>query len=294
MIPQEFAHLQGAATTVARCLALSRADGVVLGFTDHDRPLAFEGIDFRPEAGVVPGALAFGTGLAVDNGEVLGALSDAAITEADLRAGRWDGAAVRLWLVDWQMPARRVLWFRGQLGEITSEGGAFRAELRGLAEVLNRPVGRVYQARCAAALGDGACGVDLTAPGLTRAGVVAAVEGRRVLVAGAELAGAEPGFFAEGLLRVGSGAAAGCVAPIRADRLEAGGRLIELWRGLDAELLPGDAVDLVAGCDKRPETCRDRFGNLMNYRGFPHVPGEDWLLTVPARTAARDGGALRA
>ena len=290
MIPQDYAHLQGGATTVARCLALTRSDGLVLGFTDHDRVLAFEGLEFRPETGVGLSAFAFGTGLSVDDGEVQGALSDAAITESDLRAGRWDGAEVRLWLVDWTLPARRVLWFRGSLGEIAREGGAFRAELRGLAEALNRSTGRVYQARCPAVLGDAACGVDLAV--LTVAGTVAQAEGRRVLVEGAAAAAA--GWYAEGLMRVTSGAAAGLLAPVRSDRPGPDGRWIELWQGLDAALAPGDAVALVAGCDKRPDTCRAKFGNLLNFRGFPHVPGEDWLLTVPSRTAQRDGGALRA
>lgn len=292
MSEAEFAHLQGGATTVARCLALRRGDGLVRGFTDHDAMLAFEGIEFNPGDGMVPGAFAFGTGLAVDDSEVVGALSDAAITEADIRAGRWDGAEVRLWLVDWTDPARRVLWFRGALGDLQREGGAFRAELRGLAEALNRPQGRVYQARCPAALGDAACRVDLDAPGRMAAAVVLAVDGRQVLVEGGGAAAA--GWFAEGLLRVTTGAAAGLVAALRSDRIEGSGRRLELWRGFDAPLAPGDAVTLVAGCDKRPETCRQKFGNLLNYRGFPHVPGEDWLLTVPSRTAQRDGGALRA
>jgi len=287
-------HLQGPATTVARCLALTRRDGFTLGFTDHDRALGFEGIAFRPESGAALSALAFGTGLAVDNAEAAGALSDAAITEADIRAGRWDGAAVRLWLADWAEPARRVLRFRGTLGEITRQGGAFTAELRGLAEALNRPQGRLYQARCPAVLGDAACGVDLAAPGLRVAATVAGLEGgRQMLVSGAGTAGT--GWFAEGLVQVTGGAAAGLTAAIRSDRVEDGGlRRVELWQGVDAALAAGDPVTLVAGCDKRVETCREKFGNIGNFRGFPHVPGEDWLLTVPARTARRDGGALRA
>lgn len=290
MIPQEFAHLQGGATTVARCLAIRRADGLVLGFTDHDAGLAFEGVTFRPEDGAGLSALAFATGLSVDNGEVLGALTDRAITEADIRAGRWDGAEVRLWLVDWQLPARRVLWFRGSLGDIAREGGAFRAELRGLAEALNRTGGRVYQSRCAAVLGDTACGVELASYSV--AGTVTEAEGRRLLIAAA--GDAVAGWYAEGLVRVTSGDCAGLAAPVRSDRPEEGGRRIELWQGFDAVLTGGDAVVLVAGCDKRAGTCRARFGNLANFRGFPHLPGEDWLLTVPARTARRDGGALRA
>lgn len=289
MIPQDFDHLQGETTTVARCLALHRSDGVVLGFTDHDRPLDFDGIAFRPEAGMNLSAFAFGTGLAVDDGEMLGVLASAALTEADIRAGRWDGAGVHLWLVDWTLPARRTPWFRGTLGEITREGGAFRAELRSRAEALNRTTGRVYQARCAAVLGDAACGVALA--GFTDAAVVVASEGRRLQVDGAGAAAS--GWYAEGLLRITSGAAAGLVAAIRSDRALDGGRALDLWQGVDALLAPGDSVALVAGCDKYPETCRVKFGNLTNYRGFPHVPGEDWQLAVPARSAQRDGGALR-
>ena len=54
----------------------------------------------------------------------------------DLAAGRWDGAEVRLWEVDWTRPADRRLTFRGALGEITHAHGGYRAELRGLAEAL--------------------------------------------------------------------------------------------------------------------------------------------------------------
>lgn len=293
MTAEGHAHLQGPTTTVVRCLALTRRDGLTLGFTDHDRALSFEGIAFRPESGTALSALAFGTGLAVDNAEATGALSDAAITEADIRAGRWDGAEVRLWAVDWPEPERRVLRFRGTLGEITRQGAAFTAELRGLAEALNRPQGRLFQARCPAVLGDAACGVDLAAPGLRVAATVVAVEGgRTLLVSGA--GGAATGWFAEGLAQVTGGAAVGLAATIRSDRIEAGGlRRVELWQGIDAGLAAGDPVTLVAGCDRRAETCREKFGNILNFRGFPHVPGEDWLLTVPARTARRDGGALR-
>src|SRR5690606_20469724 len=131
-------------TTCCRCWALVRRDGATLGFTDHDADLGFEGITFRADTGLSAAALQQSTGLAVDNTEARGALSSEAITEADIRAGRFDGAGVTAWLVNWADPAQRVLQFRGTLGEVTRAGGAFRAELRGLAEALNQPQGRVY------------------------------------------------------------------------------------------------------------------------------------------------------
>ena len=121
------AHLGLGATTVARAWAVTRRDGVTLGFTDHDRPLSFEGVAFSPDSGLEARAVIAGTGLAVDNAEALGALSSDAITEGDIEAGRYDNAAVRLWHVNWADVAERSLRFRGTLGEIRRGGGAFFA-----------------------------------------------------------------------------------------------------------------------------------------------------------------------
>lgn len=140
-------------TTIARAWAITRSDGLELGFTDHDTPLAFAGLSFRPELGLVAQAVVQGAGLSVDNSETVGALSDGAIEEADILAGRWDGAELRQWEVDWSDTKQHRLIFRGHLGEVTRAGGAFKAELRGLSEPLNQPVGRVFHPRCSASLG---------------------------------------------------------------------------------------------------------------------------------------------
>ena len=92
------AHLAGGATTLARCFAVTRKDGLVLGFTDHDRDLGFDGMVFRADSGLTAKAIQQATGLSVDNSEAFGALRSAAITEADILAGRYDGAEVRAWL----------------------------------------------------------------------------------------------------------------------------------------------------------------------------------------------------
>lgn len=278
------AHLGSGATTLARCWALTRRDGTVFGFTDHDRDIAFGGLTFRADTGLTAQALQQSTGLSIDNTEALGALSDVSVTEADIRAGRFDGAVVEAWMVNWAAPEQRVRQFRGTLGEITRAGGAFRAELVGLSEALNVPQGRVYQTQCTAVLGDAACKVDLTGAAYSGSGVIGSAEDQRVfLVTG--LGGYADGWFARGRLRVTSGAAAGLVGVIRTDALRGDGtREVELWQGLRAAAGPGDSVVLEAGCDRRAATCKEKFSNYLNFRGFPDIPGEDRLMTVPLRT----------
>ena len=285
-------HLASGATTICRVWALRRSDGGVLGFTDHDRALSFDGITYEPGSGMTARALAQATGLAVDNTEAFGALSADAIRDEDIAAGRYDGAELTIWQVNWANVGQRAQIFRGHLGEITRGDGAFSAELRGLTDVLGREAGQIFHPRCSAVLGDARCGFDLAAPGYAVETVVEGVAEARVFDF-ALMTGFADRWFEKGRLRVLSGAAAGLVGVVKNDRLAAsGGRMIELWQGLRAPVAVGDTIRIEAGCDRRAESCRVKFANFLNFRGFPHIPGDDWLTTYPARAGSGNGGSM--
>ncbi len=287
------AHLESGLTTVARAWAIERSDGVTFGFTDHDRDLSFEGMSFKAGTGLTAAALQQSTGLSVDNTEALGALSDEAITEADILSGRFDDASVRAWLVNWADVSERQMIFRGSLGDVVRIDGAFRAELRGLSETLNRPIGRVFQKPCTAVLGDASCGFDLTTPGYAHEGAVVGEEASRVFELGA-VSGFEPGWFQRGRLTVLTGGASGLSGAIKRDVLDATGtRRLELWEPLRASVAVGDLVRIEAGCDKRFETCRLKFNNVLNFQGFPDLQSEDWMIVHPTASSATSGGSRR-
>ncbi|MDE3029633.1 MAG: DUF2163 domain-containing protein, partial [Paracoccaceae bacterium] len=138
-----YAHLGTGATTVCWAWSVVRRDGVTFGFTDHDCDLSFGGMMFKASSGLSASALLQTTGLAIDNSEAVGALSDASVTEADIMAGRFDGAEVQAWQVNWADPSARVMQFRGTFGQLTRSAGQFHAELRGLTEALNQPQGMI-------------------------------------------------------------------------------------------------------------------------------------------------------
>jgi uncharacterized phage protein (TIGR02218 family) len=287
-----YAHLASGITTVCHCWLVTRRDGAAYGFTDHDQDLTFGGSVFKASSGLTAGALQQTTGLSVDNTEAVGALSDASVTEADLAAGRFDGAEVKAWLVNWANPFERVVDFRGQFGEIQRKAGSFRAELRGLTDRLGQPQGRIYQAGCSAVLGDHHCGVDLAVPAYRVEVPVAGFDALgRIAFSG--LAGYADRWFERGTVTALAGAAVGLATMIKADQSTGTGRLVELWHQMNAPLAVGDLVRLQAGCDKRAETCRMKFLNFVNFRGFPHVPGEDWLASYPASSKVNDGGSLQ-
>lgn len=285
------AHLATGVTSVCQCWAVTRRDGVVLGFTDHDLDLAFDGIVFRAASGMTARALQAGTGLAVDNSEALGALSDASVSEADLMAGCFDGAEVRNWIVNWHDPGQRLMQFRGTFGEVTRAGGAFRAELRGLSEGLNQVQGLAYQRGCSAVLGDARCGVDLTRAGLALEAAIVA-RGAAGVYSVAAVAGFAEGWFERGRAVVMSGAAAGLVGLVKFDQTEGLLRRVDLWVDFAQAPAVGDVIRLEAGCDKAAATCRDKFANFANFRGFPHIPGDDWVTSYPVAGKGNDGGSL--
>ncbi|MFS4580024.1 DUF2163 domain-containing protein [Phaeobacter sp. C3_T13_0] len=311
-------HVASGLTTLCRCWSVTRSDGVRFGFTDHDRDLVFAGSGtepdegdtadmlFRAGTGLTARSLQQATGLAVDNTEALGALSDAAIREDEIEAGRFDGAEVRCWLVNWADVSVRWLQFRGSFGQIRRAGGAFEAELRGLTEALNQPMGRIYQKPCTAVLGDSACRFDVTTPGYALE--LAAEDIHEGQYFGFEdLPGFEPNWFTSGRITVLSGAAKGLWGWVKQDRQQVGklgpgtetptpgakSRQLTLWEPLRAIVQRGDLLHLTAGCDKRLKTCRLKFNNGVNYQGFPDIPGEDWVMSVPRQTGHNTGGSRR-
>ncbi|MEP1538475.1 MAG: DUF2163 domain-containing protein [Paracoccaceae bacterium] len=286
------AHIETGITTLCRAWAITRTDGQFFGFTDHDQALAFDGMEFKADSGLSAMALSQSTGLSVDNTEAIGALSDASVREDDIESGRFDGADVQAWLVNWAQPDERWLQFRGTIGSIQRAGGAFNAELRGLSEALNKPQGRVFQKPCSAVLGDGSCKFDLSAAGYsTEIAVQSADDGRAFLWE--DIPGFAEGWFQRGRLDVLDGPGKGLWGIIKRDRTTAEGREIELWAPLRSVIEADNTVRLSAGCDKRFETCRLKFDNLMNFQGFPDIPGDDWLVAVPKKAGINGGGSRR-
>jgi uncharacterized phage protein (TIGR02218 family) len=280
------AHLDSGTTTLCWCWKIVRRDSASLGFTDHDAPVSFGGLSYEAVAGFTASEVQSMLGLAVDNLTVTGALSSEALNEHDLAAGLYDNAAIEIWRVNWTMPVERVLMRKGSLGEVKRGKTGFQAEVRGLAHILNQPVGRAYGHGCDADLGDGRCKLALL--DYTAAGTVAAAQdARRVTVSG--LGAFAGGGFTGGKLSFTGGANSGRAMEVKRHTLSGAGVTIELWQAMSEAVAVGDAFTVSAGCDKQFSTCKTRFANQANFRGFPYMPGNDAVLSYPTSSTPLDG-----
>jgi hypothetical protein len=234
--------------TIAFCWRLERPDGVCMGFTTHDRDLEIGHLTYRAAPGMMPSAITMSDGFDAARLDISGALTSAAITESDLRSGRW-----------------------GEIGDVSIEGQAFSAELRGATAILDRPVVEQTSPECRAQLGDRRCRVDLAPRSRMTRIVSAAADEVIVAEAGAG------NLYGYGRLRWIGGANSGLTSQIAASD----GTRLTLREPPMFQPGAGDLVEIVEGCDRSFATCRTRFQNAANFRGEPHLPGMDLLTRYP-------------
>jgi uncharacterized phage protein (TIGR02218 family) len=274
------AHVAQTVTTLAWCWKLTRNDGAVQGFTDHDRNLVMGGVTYLATSGFTASQIQSQLDFSVDNLEVTSALSSDTLNEDDLAAGLYDGALVEIWRVNWADTTQAVLMRKGSLGEVKRGKAAFQAGINGLLQVLNQAQGHVFGFACDADLGDARCTIDLTNPLFNGSGAVAvAIDGRRFTATG--LGAFADAFFSGGKITWTSGANAGLSMEVKRHAVVSTTVSIELWQAMSETVDVSDTFAVTAGCDKTFATCKAKFANVGNFRGFPYMIGNDGITSYP-------------
>lgn len=291
LVPSLAAKLGSGVTSLCNCWKLTRRDGAVLGFTDHDRDLTFgsPAVVYKAATGMSATGFTSRDNLAVETITAQGALTSDTLTEDDLARGLWDNAAIEIYRLDWDQVADRVLRFSGNIGQVERGPLAFWSELRSMGHVLAKIEGRTYGPKCDATVGDTRCGVNLATASFTATAAVTGLYGSRSTLATTGLTGFAAGWFSGGLLTWTSGANAGAAMEVKVQAVSGALRIIELVEDMAFDIAVADGFSITAGCDHAIETCKSKFNNVINFRGFPHMPGNDWLQSHPDPDEANDG-----
>jgi uncharacterized phage protein (TIGR02218 family) len=268
---------------------IERIDGAVVRYTDHDQDITIDGEVFVATAFFDPSAIKTGLDMSVSDLEVLGALDVGSAD--DLLAGKWNGASFLIGECLWDDPTAGVVIDKfGWIGNIKEVGNRFVAELLGPERILQRDIIRSYTPGCNALLGDDRCGVDL-AP-TTQTGTVASVTNNRFWSAtGLVIPSGDPGdYFQFGTTTFISGDNAGLSMETRS----CDGTWVQMMLPLPFDVAVGDQFTITPGCNKSLGACRFKFDNVLNFRGFPHVPQSDDVVKGIARTEVEnvDGGMI--
>lgn len=265
--PELKAHWESSVRTIATCWRLELKDGTVMGFTEHDEPIEWDGVTYDP-AGFTPTTFESSSDMSVDGMDMQGFIDSESITEADIAAGRYDRAEVYCFKINWADTSQGILKLpRGWIGEISRKDKLFIAEVRSLTQALQQKIGREYLGTCWANLGDSDCKVDLGA--ITVTGSVDTVSSLYQFTDTSRTEAS--GYFNYGLLTFTSGNNEGRAIEVKSFD----GSTFVLFEAMPEAIQVGDTYEVYAGCNKQFDTCRDKFNNVANYRGFPHIPGAD-------------------
>lgn len=273
-------HLASENLTLATCWKITRRDATVLAFTDHVADITFDSVTYTAATGFQPTDVSQRDDMSVDNMEVAGILDSGAITEADLQAGKYDFAEIEIFMVNYEdLTQGKMTLKRGWIGEVTVKRGQFVAEVRGLAQKLQQNIGRLFSPSCDAILGDARCGVSIGID--VDSTVTTAINNQEFVADGLNLAN---GYFSGGELEWTSGNNEGLKMEVK----EFVDKQVTLALAMPYTIQLGDEFNITAGCDKSKATCRDKFSNLINFRGFPDMPGQDKILETSGTFSGDD------
>ena len=284
-------HLERECTTLCHCWRLERRDGGVLGFTDHDLPLSVDGQLYEPQSGFSQSEARMSLGMASDTVDIEGALSSDRLAEDDIASGLFDGATVRTLLVNWMDPTQFAPLRRAVVGKITRADGHFLAELESVTASLDKPSGRYLRRACDARLGDERCKVQLSGSEWNGSGVVEALEATGSVRVSGYIDGFAEGWFSFGEITWTSGELSGRTFAVTSHMVTEQGTVLTLPVAA-AMPVQGDSFTIVAGCDKSFFTCKAKFANPANFRGFPHLPGNDAAYAYVTEGIEFDGRPL--
>lgn len=268
--------------TRSRCAWIRLRDSTILGMTTHDDHLTIDMADisdvpvlYRADLGFMPSQIELTEGFSPDNCEITGPITTA-ITAAHVMGGRYRGAEVRIFDVDWtQAVPTQIPLLRGFIAETRLEERTFTFEVRNELAKLNETYGDILTPYCKADFGDHVlCFFDLQPV----PGIITAMADRKHMTVSFAGSYADD-FFNFGNFEFVTGELAG-TDPIEIFDWESTGDL-ELYA--DPVIVPtiGDEVNLYQGCPKLWQACRD-FGQILNFRGHKSVPGTDQVMRFSA------------
>ena len=278
-------HLAEEVTTLCTMWEMKRrTDDMRFFFTDHDQDIVYNGHRYLAALGYTRTALQADSGMSVDNMNLSGLFDSEALTVEDLRAGLLDYAEVKIFIVNWaDLSMGEMKVRRGTLGEVLAmTSGLFQTEFRGLMQALALNVGELTSPTCRADLGDRRCKIDLIDGGWQVMATVATVTDAQNFRIAVDEPRAVDGWFIDGVATFTSGQNVGRSMEIKDWTQSTSSARLFLPMPMPVDV--GDTLTLYPGCDKRLETCRDKFANVINRRAEDFVPGADALTKNAALT----------
>lgn len=279
-------HYSAGTTTLSQAIRVERTDGQVFAFTSAQKSVEIGGTVYL-SSGLVLTDVVTSADMSVGNMELTlyAPINDPVFNKADVFGGIWKNARFEIFEYNRASPSDgKNPLVSGTFGEITVMSKHFKIELRDWLQYLQQSIGEASSKNCRNRLGDERCGVDLDL--FTVTGTLTSVSSNQVFRDSSRTE--DDDWFGEGIITFTSGSCAGYSQKVKAYDDDG---TITLMLPMFSAVEVGDTYSMVAGCRKRHDRttqnpsgasdCKDKYNNVLNFRGEPHRPGVDKITSAP-------------
>lgn len=255
--------------TICNIIKITLEDGTIHGYTDFDSAITVGGVTYVPAPGLQKVRMTLTPNSEVSSQELSSSWVDA--PESDLLGGKFDSAEIEVSWASWANPSYGSFKvFLGKLGEVSWSDVGFKADVFSNMKDLERNIGEVFTANCRHRLysqdsvgGIGFCGVNEAS--FKQTGSISSIQKQRWRFNIST--SSTSGYYSGGKIKFTSGLNSGLTYSIKSHS----GSTVDLFLPTSFIVAAGDTFEIFAGCDKTVDTCINKFNNVANFGGFPHI-----------------------
>jgi uncharacterized phage protein (TIGR02218 family) len=256
------------------CLEISLENNSYIRLSSADEDITFEGNLYKAADSFGLSSSEEEVSSTKSNLGLIGIIEDQQISATRINNGVFDNAIIEIFILEKDnLEASKITISKGYLSDLQIDGDSFTFDIKPISSRLKTNIINIYSPTCRAKLGDSKCAKDLTSYRST--GSVSEVDTSNPRLKFSDDSRAESaGYYNYGTIKFTSGDNIGKKFEIKKYKTPE----IELLLPTYEEIKIGDEYEITAGCDKRFSSCVDKFDNAINFRGEPHIPGNEKIL----------------
>lgn len=259
-------------TYLVLCCKIMRSDGVELCFTETDKSVIVDNQVYSTCASL--SAIRESCDLTTSDFKFETILNSELIKTEDISRGLFDEASVEIFMIDLSVVdedgryTRIVCLKRGRIGEIRISGNnKFAAQIHDITFDLNRNITNRYSLTCRAIFGDKKCGMNVD--NFTYEGSITKIIDKKSFMDVQNFQ--ESGYFDNGFIIFWNEDRTKIIEKTNVKFFI--NKTFELCKPTNINLIEGILYTANVGCDKTSKQCSQKFKNIANFRGEPHIPG---------------------
>lgn len=250
-----------------KCFKIKLKNGTILAFTEFSEDIEFDGITYK-SFDVSNKKYSNFSDITTDDTEIIAVIDDDSIKKEFILSNDFDDAEIEIFFVNVEhLEYGSVILTNGFIDSVSIVEDKVYFNIKGKLSLLEKTIGDTYSPLCRAKFCDKKCSLNIANYKFTGE-IASVIEDTVFYTDDPIIKSKEKDYFKYGYLKFTNGENIGRTIEIK--QSESGN--ITISASLVKKIKVGDEFDIFVGCDKKFETCCEKFNNAVNFRGEPNLP----------------------